>query len=153
MTDSVAPTRTCRFPGLPTGLARAPRKASADPRSTATTRHTIAAHQPVAAPPPPRPPAATVPDDVDRPVSMARARAGGEYADRVTAQVHTLTATLATVLAELRKQPVQLRGLELRPLIAELRGLQPEAVTVGHMTYGAPPGRWTSKAGSLVGAS
>ena len=42
-----------------------------------------------------------VPDDLDRPVSMARARAG-EYAERVAAQVETLTATLGTVVVELR---------------------------------------------------
>jgi chromosome segregation ATPase len=42
-----------------------------------------------------------VPDDLDRPVSMARARAA-EYTEQVTAQVLTLTATLNTVLAELR---------------------------------------------------
>ena len=44
---------------------------------------------------------AAVPDDLDRPVSMARARAA-EYAEQVTGQVLTLTATLNTVLEELR---------------------------------------------------
>ena len=44
---------------------------------------------------------AAVPDNVQRPVTMAQARAGA-YAEQVTSQVHTLTGTLATVLQELR---------------------------------------------------
>jgi hypothetical protein len=48
-----------------------------------------------------------------------------------------------------RLQPNGFTNHDLRPLIAELRGLKTEAITVGQ--NGVPPGRWTSKAGSLVG--
>ena len=42
---------------------------------------------------------------------------------------------LLTALPMFRLQPNGFTNHDLRPLIAELRGLQPEAVTVGQMTY------------------
>src|SRR5664279_2480777 len=104
MNESVAPNRTCRFPGCERPAAPAEEGRGPAAGSTARTPHTIGerrggARRATAAVTAGR--RAVVPDDLDRPVSMARARAG-EYAERVAAQVETLTATLGTVVAELR---------------------------------------------------
>ena len=100
MTESAAPTRTCRYPGCdrPTapaedGVGRPPEYCD-DPAHTRGAAWRARRDARAAA-------GAAVPDDLDRPVSMARARAA-EYAEQVTAQVLTLTATLNTVLEELR---------------------------------------------------
>ena len=101
MTESGAPTRTCRYPGCDRppatpedGVGRPPEYCD-DPTHTrgAAWRARRDARAAAAG--------AAVPDDLDRPVSMARARAA-EYTEQVTGQVLTLTATLNTVLTELR---------------------------------------------------
>jgi len=101
MTDPVAPTRTCRFPGCQRPPAPAEEGVGRPPEYCDDPAHNRGAawraRRAAAAVTAER----AVPDDLDRPVSMARARAG-EYAERVAAQVHTLTATLATVVTELR---------------------------------------------------
>ena len=96
MSEPSVQSRTCRFPGCERpaapgeeGVGRPPeyRDDPAHHRGAAWRARRAAER--------------AVPDDLDRPMSMARARAG-EYAARVAAQIETLTATLATVLAELR---------------------------------------------------
>jgi len=100
VTESAAPTRTCRYPGCqrPTapaedGVGRPPEYCD-DPTHTRGAAWRARRDARAAA-------GAAVPDDLDRPVSMARARAA-DYAEQVTGQVLTLTATLNTVLAQLR---------------------------------------------------
>jgi len=100
VTESTAPTRTCRYPGCdrPTatgddGVGRPPEYCD-NPTHTRGAAWRARRDARAAA-------GAAVPDDLDRPVSMARARAA-EYTEQVTAQVLTLTATLNTVLTELR---------------------------------------------------
>ena len=100
MTESAAQTRTCRYPGCDrrtapaeAGVGRPPEYCD-DPTHTRGAAWRARRDARAAA-------GAAVPDDLDRPVSMARARAA-EYTEQVTAQVLTLTATLDTVLEELR---------------------------------------------------
>ncbi len=100
MTESATHTRTCRYPGChrPTapaedGVGRPPEYCD-DPTHTRGAAWRARRDARAAA-------GAVVPDDLDRPVSMARARAA-EYTEQVTGQVLTLTATLNTVLEELR---------------------------------------------------
>jgi hypothetical protein len=100
VTESTARTRTCRFPGCdrPTspaedGVGRPPEYCD-DPTHTRGAAWRARRDARAAT-------GAAVPDDLDRPVSMARARAA-EYTEQVTGQVLTLTATLNTVLTELR---------------------------------------------------
>src|SRR6478609_6587570 len=100
MTESGAPTRTCRYPGCDRppatpddGVGRPPEYCD-DPTHTRGAAWRARRDARAAA-------GAAVPDDLDRPVSMARARAA-EYTEQVTGQVLTLTATLNTVLTELR---------------------------------------------------
>jgi len=101
MSESVAPSRTCRFPGCERPAAPAEEGAGRPPEYCEDPTHNRGAawraRRATAAVTAGR----AVPDDLDRPVSMARARAG-EYAERVAAQVETLTVTLGTVVAELR---------------------------------------------------
>src|SRR5664279_4573129 len=101
MTESTVQSRTCRFPGCdrPTapaeeGVGRPPEYCDDPAHNRGAAWRARRAAAAVSA-------GRAVPEDMDRPVSMARARAG-EYAERVAAQVHTLTATLATVVTELR---------------------------------------------------
>ena len=101
MTDPVAPTRTCRFPGCQRppapgeeGVGRPPEYCDDPAHNRGAAWRARRAAAAVTA-------ERAVPDDLDRPVSMARARAS-EYAQRVAAQIETFTATLATVVAELR---------------------------------------------------
>jgi hypothetical protein len=100
MNEPAAQTRTCRYPGCdrPTatpedGAGRPPEYCD-DPTHTRGSAWRARRDARAVA-------GAVVPDDLDRPVSMARARAA-EYAEQVTGQVITLTATLNTVLEELR---------------------------------------------------
>jgi hypothetical protein len=100
VTESAARPRTCRYPGCdwPTatpedGVGRPPEYCD-DPTHTRGSAWRARRDARAAA-------GAAVPDDLDRPVSMARARAA-EYTEQVTGQVLTLTATLNTVLTELR---------------------------------------------------
>src|SRR5450755_3760766 len=101
MSESVAPSRTCRFPGCERPAAPAEEGVGRPPEYCQDPTHNRGAawraRRAMAAVTAGR----AVPDDLDRPVSMARARAG-EYAERVAAQVETLTATLGAVVAELR---------------------------------------------------
>src|SRR6476469_301072 len=99
-TESGSPTRTCRYPGCDRppatpedGVGRPPEYCD-DPTHTRGAAWRARRDARAAA-------GAAVPDDLDRPVSMARARAA-EYTEQVTAQVLTLTTTLNTVLEELR---------------------------------------------------
>jgi hypothetical protein len=100
MNEPAAQTRTCRYPGCGRPTAAAEDGVGRPPEYCDDPTHTRGAAwrarrdaRAVAG--------AAVPDDLDRPVSMARARAA-EYTEQVTAQVLTLTATLNTVLEELR---------------------------------------------------
>src|SRR6476469_7619685 len=100
MTEFAARTRTCRYPGCDRppapaedGVGRPPEYCD-DPTHTRGAAWRARRDARAAA-------GAAVPDDLDRPVSMARARAA-EYTEQVTAQVLTLTTTLNTVLEELR---------------------------------------------------
>jgi len=100
VTEPIAPTRTCRYPGCDRPTAAAEEGVGRPPEYCDDPAHTRGAAwrarrdaRAVAG--------TAVPDDLDRPVSMARARAA-EYAEQVTAQVLTLATTLNTVLEELR---------------------------------------------------
>ncbi|MGS0688757.1 hypothetical protein ACVBEQ_27000 [Nakamurella sp. GG22] len=100
MTGAVAFTRTCRYPGCDRPAAPAEDGVGRPPEYCDDPAHTRGAawrarRDARAAT------GAAVQDDLDRPVSMARTRAA-EYAEQVTGQVQTLTATLALVLQELR---------------------------------------------------
>jgi len=83
MSESVAPGRICRFPGCERPAA--PAEEGRGPAAGVLRGPHAQSGRGLAGPAaPPRrwPPGGAVPDDLDRPVSMARARAG-EYAERV----------------------------------------------------------------------
>src|SRR6478752_7299781 len=101
MSESGLQSRTCNFPGCARPPAPAEESTGRPPEYCDDPAHNRGAAWRARRAAAALSTGRTVPDDLDRPVSMARARAG-EYAERVAAQVETLSVTLATVVDELR---------------------------------------------------